>query len=121
MKPIKSLRQRVLFVLVFTVCVSVANLAGRMIDGIDRRSPDFIPLSAGFDTVPVLLAGVSALNFISIGYVERGQHRKYLYLTGRGGTAGYGRSGLVDLALSVSVLALLVAFSRWLVRKIMPD
>ncbi|MDS4014869.1 MAG: hypothetical protein RKP46_11035 [Candidatus Accumulibacter sp.] len=114
------LKYRAVFVLVLVACLFAGNLVGRAFDGIDRRSPDYVPLTAGFDSLPFLRIGVTALNFVTLGFLDRSQHRQALVFAGRADAARHSRADWTDLALSTFAVAMLVVLSRWLARRLVP-
>lgn len=107
------LKQRIVFVAALVIALAVANVLAHLANGFNPYRTDEVQYTAGLETMPVVLVAMRALNFVTLGHIERGDQRGHLVLTGRLSRDNEKTARIIDFILSLSAAACAVLIARW--------
>lgn len=117
----KPLKKKVAFIIALVIALSAANLLANLASRFNPHRSDEVHYTAGLEVFPAVLIAVKAVNFVTLGYLERADQRAYLLLTGRLGNDEDKIASVVDIILSMLVLGCALVFARRVSRRVASD
>ncbi|WP_028455377.1 hypothetical protein [Chitinilyticum litopenaei] len=113
-------KQKLLSALLFAFFLLIANVVIGFASRLASTAGERVSITAGMEELPELRLPTLAMDFASLGYVERAQQRQYHMHTGRVAPGDAGMPGWIDALLSFCAVFGLFALAKWLVKRHFP-